>query len=281
MAAELESDVIVYLRPLTAETMAILDLGNNERSKSGVAPQTPQESSDIPPKGINGPALTTHLQNCTNHELDQPSRSRDSTPDPFVVQPKICRLKFDSKASDTTQGFVFGSRPDSSVKLALSGENRNYFRIHYNLNSGALLIMAIDKIEIGYSKLEANETLLLMANMVIKILENLYRFEIEFPDLAQCTDEHKRNYRRYVQSIGAPDAPYLPSLRLEDPYIGDMYKSNAVLGRGGFGEVHKATHIETGDCIAIKILAPGDEYNKIHGEMAEVNALSSLFHVSF
>ena len=259
MAAELESNVIVYLRPLTAETMAMLDFGNNERSEFREAPQPPKEPSDIPPQKITGSTLITHLQNCTNSELDQSSRSRDSTPDPFVVQPKICRLCFDSGASDTTQGFVFGSRPDSTVKLALSGENRNYFRIHYNLNSGALLIMAIDDIEVGHSELKPNETLLLMPNMIIKFIKNRFQFELEFPDLAQCTDEHKRSYRRYVQAIGAPDAPYLPSLRLEDPYIGNMYKSNAVLGRGGFGEVHKATHIETGDCIAIKILAPGDE----------------------
>lgn len=138
----------------------------------------------------------------------------------------------------------------------------------------------MEQLRIGTATLRTNESLLLMANTVIECGQRRFQFAIEFPDLTQRADEHKRNYRDYVKQLGIPDAPYLASFRLEDPYIGNLHKSAAILGKGAFGEVHKAVNIRDGNCVAIKVLTPGEELSSTQDQMNEVNALGGLSHVS-
>ena len=181
--------------------------------------------------------------------------------------------------SPSARGFTFGSGPDSNVRLPYyvnksKDKNRNYFRIHYNFNSGALLITAIAKIRIGHAVLGKNESLLLMAGVSIECGGG-FEFIVEFPDLRSCAKEHERNYQEYAAKLGIPDAQYMATPLDEDIPIGREHRSKAILGKGAFGEVHKAVNNKTGDQFAIKILSEGGER-----EMKEVNIMSKLYHVS-
>lgn len=44
-----------------------------------------------------------------------------------------------------------------------------------------------------------------------------------------------------------------PKLKLGD-VVGDRYRIDGVVGRGGFGAVYRARHLETGDAVALKVL---------------------------
>ncbi len=80
-----------------------------------------------------------------------------------------------------------------------------------------------------------------------------FEFMVEFPDLSNCTEEHEQNYQAYATKLGFPDAQYLPTPQAEYPPIGVEHRSVAVLGKGAFGEVHRALKNKTADSVAIKI----------------------------
>jgi serine/threonine protein kinase len=67
----------------------------------------------------------------------------------------------------------------------------------------------------------------------------------------------------------------MPTPQAEYPPIGAEHRSVAVLGKGFFGEVHKALHTRTATHFAIKILSGGGKV-----EMKKVNIISRLCHVS-
>ncbi|KAL9118127.1 MAG: hypothetical protein Q9187_005332, partial [Circinaria calcarea] len=284
MATEPDSQGIVYLRPQTGQAIAIVDLEVNKLYKHTAAP--PLQPSDVPLEGIYGSAPSTHLSLRINDELDRTSVSRESTPGLYAIHPRVCRLGFDTDINHSIRGFVFGSRPDSDIKMAYHGKmlasTENYFRIHHNFDSGALLITATNRIRIGAIRLKKNESLLLMADMSIHCGDGEYRseFTVEFPDLTRCGNQHEHNYKDYVERLGVPNAPYMITVRNEDPPIGYSHRSAALLGKGSFGEVHKAVHTRTGELCAIKLLAPGDQTNSTVDQLKEVKILSKLSHVS-
>ena len=169
--------------------------------------------------------------------------------------------------------FGYDSEPESRINVPYyfrnkrKAESPNYFRIHYNFNSGALLITAIDEIRVGSVNLKMNHSLLLMPDTCIKC-GGVFEFNVEFPDLIDCATEHEKNY-------GILDAQYIPTPLADDTPIGHEHLSKAIRGKGAFGEVHKALNIKDGKKFAIKILKNGGEE-----EMKEVRIMSSLHHVS-
>ncbi|KAL9126383.1 MAG: hypothetical protein Q9217_004560 [Psora testacea] len=283
MATDSVSSDIVYLRPQTDQAIAIFDLEDNIPFQKTVAP--PPEPSDIPLEGIPEPAPSSHLSPYITDGLDHTKTSRDNTPDPYAIHPRVCRLGFDTKIEHSTRGFAFGSSSDSDIKMANRSEipnsRGNYFRIHYNFESGALLITAMEPIRIGATNLQEGHSLLLMVGTSIHCGDKSHRYEftVEFPDLTHCgNNQHEHNYRNYAARLGVPDAPYLATLRNEDQPIGSLHRSKALLGKGGFGEVHKAVHIWTGKLCAIKRLARGDKNSSTGVQLKEVEILSKLSH---
>ncbi|MCJ1474594.1 NUAK SNF1-like kinase 1 [Lambiella insularis] len=149
-----------------------------------------------------------------------------------------------------------------------------YFRIQYNFESGTLLLVAISTMSFGTAVLKISQSLLIMADTVIDCGGRAFRFLIEFPDLCQCAAAHEHNYREYTEKLGLPNALYMATSRVQDPPIGHLYRSKALLGQGAFGEVHKAVHIHTGELSAIKILHDEEYQDTQH----EARILSELIH---
>jgi hypothetical protein len=271
------AQTILYLRPQTA-AIEVLDILANELYVFEVAP--PPEPVDIPLGGIPDHLPTTHLSPYNNASHDHGRASRESTPGLYSIYPKVLRLGFKSIDPPSPRGLTFGSGPNCDIKIPYYSKDpsknpvKAYFRIHHNFNSGALLITALDKIKVGSARLEIHQSLLLMAGTSIHC-GGEFEFTVEFPDLSNCAEEHERNYQEYAAELGIPDARYLPTPRAEYPPIGAEHRSVAVLGKGAFGEVHKALHIKTATQFAIKVLAGGGK-----DEMKEVNIMSRLCHVS-
>ena len=204
--------------------------------------------------------------------------SRESTPGPYSIYPRVLRLGFDTHKKLTAYGYSFGSLPDCDVQMPYYGKSSQgcYFRIHYNFNSGALLITAMGKMAVGSTMLKKDHSLLVMADTVIDCGGKAYQFMVEFPDLGQCAEAHERHYREYVSKLDLQDALYMATSRDHGMPIGCKHRSKAALGEGGFGEVHKAMHVNTGELCAIKML-PDDEEQDI---LREIRFLIKLSHVS-
>ena len=266
------AQTILYLRPQTADS-EVLDILANQPYVFNVSP--PSEPVDIPLEGIPNLFPATHFP--YNALYDHGGGSRESTPGLYSISPRVLRLGFDSIEEPSVRGFEFGSRPSSDVKVPYYGskpiKDAAYFRMHYNFNSGALLITALDKIKVGSARLKEQQSLLLMAGTNIHC-GGEFEFVVEFPDISNCAEEYERNYQEYAAKVGFPDAPYLVSSREDLPPIGAEHRSKAILGKGAFGEVHKALKIKDGKAFAIKVLSGGGER-----EMNEVNIMSRLYHV--
>ena len=229
------AQTILYLRPQTSDTIEVLDILANKPYVFKVAP--PPEPVDIPLGEIHVLFPTTHLSPYDNVSHDHGKVSRESTPGLYSIYPRVLRLGFDSIEPPSPRGFEFGSGPTSDVKVPYytidpsKNPLKAYLRIHYNFNSGALLITALDKIKVGSAVLEKQQSLLLMAGTVIKC-GGEFEFTVEFPDLSNCAEEHERNYQEYAAKLGFPDAQYLPTPQAEYQPIGVEHRSVAVLGRG-------------------------------------------------
>ncbi|MCJ1245702.1 hypothetical protein MMC30_002906 [Trapelia coarctata] len=260
------AQTILYLRPQTPEGLEVLDILDNEPYRFEVAP--PPEPVDIPLGG--SPDLSPY----NNALHDHGRASRESTPGLYPTSLRVLRIGFESIEKPSPRGFKFGSGPNSDVKVPYYGRQamNAYFRIHYNFNSGALLVTALDIIKVGSVLLSAQQSLLIMAGMSIQCGGD-FDFIVEFPDTSNCAEEHERSYQQYAATLGISDAQYMATPRGDLPPIGVEHRSVAILGKGYFGEVHKALNTKTAQLFAIKILSGGGE-----GEMKEVNIMSSLCH---
>ncbi|KAL9027803.1 MAG: hypothetical protein Q9196_003724 [Gyalolechia fulgens] len=273
------AQTIIYLRPLNAPTNQVLDLDGNEHCRATVAP--PPEPSDIPLDGISEHRSTSQL---SPYDTRRDIPCRETTPGLYVTFPRVFRLGFDSIRKQSIRGTMFGSPKSagsggskhSAVEIPYYNDtgdsSGDYFRIHYNFNSGALLITAIDTILVGAACLRKQQSLLLIPGMNIQCGE-VFQFAVEFPDLSNCAKEHERNYLAYAAGLGVSGARYLPTPQEGQMLIGREHRSSAILGKGSFGEVHKALRIGDGKAFAIKVLNEGGE-----AEMKEVNVMSRLRH---
>jgi hypothetical protein len=97
------------------------------------------------------------------------------------------------------------------------------------------LITALDRIKVGSTRLNPQQSLLLIASTTI-YYRGEFEFTVESPDLSNYTEEYKRNYQEYAVKLGIPGARYIASSRAEDPPIGTEYRSKAILGKGGLSE---------------------------------------------
>lgn len=195
---------------------------------------------------------------------------------------KVLRLSFTSyqngQQNCSPAYFEFGSY-GSLIRLPL-GEELNesetsaYFRIHFNFDSGALLITALTPIEVGSVSLDPDRSLLLMAGTLIVCWGNSH-FIAEFPVLQSCKEEHKRNFLLYAHELGFPKARYIPSSTTQLQPIGHEHRIAATLGSGTFGTVHSVLRNRDGARYAIKVLNGAGA-----NEIKEVEILSSLEHVS-
>ena len=272
------AQTIAYLRPQTPETIAALDRDDN---------MPWQYTVSIPSKPTNAPLEGT-LDNRTACQLLVPDvelgdASRETTPGFYSPSSRVFRLRFDYTQDPSPRGFVFGSDSGSNVKVPYYGKkgkrsNQNsdleYFKIHYNFSSGALLVTTLDKMRVGSVILEPNQSLLVMASMLIEC-GGCFQFLVEFPDFIGCAMEHEKNYFQYAAKLGVSNAQYMPTPSADDALIGHEHLSKAVLGKGTFGEVHKAINIKDGKKFAIKILKNGSD-----AEVKEVRIMSRLRHVS-
>ncbi|KAL9123866.1 MAG: hypothetical protein Q9217_006746 [Psora testacea] len=251
------AQTILYLRPQNSQSIATLDLDGNKPYLHKVPPP---DTTDIPLDGTSDNHFTSHLS-------PRDIASRETTPGLYAICPRVFRLGFDSTQKPSPLGFTFGSRSKSNsnsiVKIPYYPNKRSdgsleYFRIHYNFNSGALLITAIDTIRVGTAILGKHESILLMAGITI-YCGGVFEFAVEFPELSNCAKDHEQNYLEYAAKLGVPNAPYLPTSPDGDVPIGREHVSKAILGKGTFGEVHKAVKIKDGQSFAVKILSDGGD----------------------
>ncbi|KAL9124600.1 MAG: hypothetical protein Q9217_006083 [Psora testacea] len=263
------ADTILYLRPCNPNAIEVLNIPANKKYVEAVAP--PPKPHDIPLLEIPEHAPTVHLSPYHYSPPGDGGGSRESTPGLDAFSPKVLKIGFKSPQKSPAQGFQFGSGSDSDVQVSYpDNEEEVYFRIHYNFDSGALLISGINKTSVGAAPLQKHESLLLMAGTIIFC--GVFAFSVQFPDLSSCAEEHERNFVEHAAKAGFPDAQYTATSLTELPPIGAKHRSVALLGKGNFGEVHKAMRNEGGAAFAIKILSgEGDG-------MEEVNKMRRLYH---
>ncbi|KAL9119085.1 MAG: hypothetical protein Q9187_004361 [Circinaria calcarea] len=284
MAEQKVANAILYFRPQTEQAIAVLDLEDNTPYVQPIPP--PSEPADIRLIDIPNPLSTTHLSPHDNVQ-NRKSISRESTPGLNDVHPRVLRFGFDTNQKQPKRGFMIGSGPDSDIKLPYYSEKQQvdegyYFRIHYNFNSGALLLTAMERIQVGLIELLKHQSMLFMTGTRIRcgrrFRSYILEFIVEFPDLQECAEEHERNYQQYMTAIGLPNTPYMATSQDEDPPIGYVHKSKALLGKGSFGEVHKVVNTRTGELCAIKVLSKVDIDKSTEGQVHEAKMLSVLSH---
>lgn len=267
------AQTILYLRPQSAATLDVLNISDNKPYVFAIAPSDPldlpleedgQETSILP----------------TAHTFNGDVRgSCESTPGLYSISQKVLRLGFNSVNPPSPRGFEVGCGPASDIKVPFydgvpgNHTQKAYFRIHYNFSSGALLITSLCELRVGRARLKRHASILLNAGISI-YCGGEFEFSVEFPDLRHCAEEHRQNYQGYAARLGSASAQYLPSSRDEYPAIGVEHRSVAVLGKGAYGEVHKALNIKTADSVAIKLLSASQSSTK------EVEVMSGLYHVS-
>jgi len=149
-----------------------------------------------------------------------------------------------------------------------------YFQIHYNFNSDAFLITAMNKIQIEIIILKKNKFMLIMTNTSIHC-EGVFKFIAEFSDLSNCIKEHEWNYQEYTTKLSILNASYMITSLDENSSIDHECKNKAILSKRAFKEVHKAMNNKNENLFIIKILNEEKE-----SKIKEVNVMSKLCHVS-
>lgn len=245
---------IVFLRPLNKRAKAVLNAADNRPYRVEVGP--PKKPSDQQPEDISDGKVASP---------GEPESSCDA------VCPSVLRLGFDSVEPPSLAGFTFGGSSGCTIKLPLSARDID-FTIHYVLKTGALMVTAGTKIQVGDTMLKRRKSLLLMQSAELKCAN--MKFSVEFPDMNHCLQAHKENYRRYSTRLEVNDARYMEASALATHLI-KHYKSADVLGKGGFGTVHLAVDTHTGDLLAMKIITDGKP-----SDMKEIETMKNLHHVS-
>ena len=182
---------ILYLRSQSKDAIAALDLIGNVFYLDIVAP--PPEPTDLRFDELPVPTSPISLSPYNYDEQRCGKVSRESSPGLYAVHPQVLRLGFGSNQNQPSRGFLFGAGRDCDVRLACYDTKHInkpcYFRIHYNLNSGALLITSMDRTRIESTVLKTNESLVLMADTRIDCGKGVFQFIVEFPDLDHSANQ--------------------------------------------------------------------------------------------
>ena len=143
MTEKIYSKSIVFLRPQTKQAITVLDNNNNNKKFTRIIISLP-ELCDTRIKEISERVPTTYLSPYINYKSEN-SLSRESTPGLYFIYPRVLWLGFNTEIIHTAYGYCFGSLSDCDVHMAYYNRlsQECYFRIHYNFNSGALLITAM------------------------------------------------------------------------------------------------------------------------------------------
>ena len=226
--------------------------------------------------------------------------SRESTP--AVHQPKSqIQLTFNNKPKDLEKGFVFGS--DLRICDIFLGErgagfSGQQFCITFN-ERGEVIFKNTSrkKAQVDYNGEDPSRrnqfTWILFGtykNIKIILGKDDLIFKIKWPENREfCPAEYEAHRNAYFKerrsalpplsqldmesqpTTAVPTVQYSP--RQEPPGQEPIYLLEEELGRGGFGTVHKAVDVSTGDVHAAKKFHHGDWKQ-------EVDILMSLSHVS-
>lgn len=163
-----ESGVIVYFRPQTEEAIEILDTKENNYKFVETRPPPP-ELCDTRLERIPERIPASYLSFYTTNEPNS-NVFRESTPGPYSVHPRVLRLGFGTKTVHTEREYYFGSLNNCQVKIPYNNktsDQKYYFYIRYNFNSGTLLIVTINRIKVRFITLKKNEFLFVILNTII------------------------------------------------------------------------------------------------------------------
>lgn len=270
MTQSILQQTICFLRPISEEAIEVLNAIENDPYRFELAPPnkpTDQLSGEVSDEDFASPVESEEHLQTHNPPNSAPTGSRDAyQPHPFVL-----RFGFDSVENPSKKGFTFGDTPECQVQLPTK-EARRYFSIHYNFNSGALLIRAHMDIRVGHKTLTSSQSLVLMPDMEITLRHRQIMFSVEFPDISHCVELHKENYRRYSMRCGLNNAPYMQTITEDHELIAGHGCLNPI-GRGGFGTVYEAINMSSGRKVALKHILGNASI------MKEVEILRELRHV--
>ena len=224
--------------------------------------------------------------------------SRESTPAVDQTASQI-QLTFDDKPKDLQKGFVFGSDPqicDVFLGERGAGFSGRQFCITFNERGEVIFKNTSRKKSFvdynGEDPPGRNQfTWILFATYKnIQITMGDLIFKVKWPENRKfCLAEYETHRDAYFEerrnalpplsqlgmasqpTTAVPTAQYSP--RQEPPGQEPIYLLEEELGRGGFGTVHKAVDVSTGDVHAAKKFHHGD-WKK------EVDILTELSHVS-
>ncbi len=263
---------ILFLRPMTEDAIAGLDAAENDHYRFEVAPLKKPTDENLVEEN---PEVTHQSHTSLNHTSlsHTPLNERPCEQDAKVYDhPFALRLGFDTIENPSSNGFTVGGALQCNIKLP-GLEKMWYFKIRYLFQTGALMITAKKLTKVGETVLQKGQSLLMMHDTILSCTPNL-EFLVEFPDIRNCAQAHRRCYQNYTAQFGVDSAPYLPTSK-GDPLNLKDYRTMEYLGKGGYGTVYKAARKDTGSLVAIKIIT-----TEKASSLQEVKMLQTLEHVS-
>ncbi|KAI9674436.1 MAG: hypothetical protein M1817_001774 [Caeruleum heppii] len=203
------------------------------------------------------------------------------------------RLSFDQEPKDKTWGWVFGTDPCACDVLLPNQRygsiSRRHFRIHFDVQgrvvltdtstNGSDIAYLTDAQDWASSALRRDFTWILFSGMRIslRLPEDELAFELILVKHTTCEAEYQQQLNNYLgatqcaRNIGTrgANAPLVGATSFPSPPI---YLKVRELGRGGFGQVHEALNVSSGEKYAMK------QFNLVKGHEDEIEILQILSH---
>ncbi|KAI9695408.1 MAG: hypothetical protein M1836_006460 [Candelina mexicana] len=257
-----DSQAILYLLPFTdAATEALSFPENSERvvrvSQLAPSQEVVDGASDVvdghhrQASGLQDAADVTSENTPSNHEYD----------DVCAQQGRGLRIGFDDDFGES--GIVFGRQQSSDVLLVrnnVTGISRQQFRIHFNLESGVLMLTDTSKYGtvVGRGERLVKRSFPLMTNTTIYCgLGNCIGFDVRIHDYSKDPELWRNHFDSYRTRLGVDPSKYIPTPGVT-PWLRPIGRNYSVLepvGRGYFGLVHTAVQNRDGRIFAAKQLS--------------------------